>query len=48
MFNVGSGEADGQGDTSNVTNDFNYYGFGLYAGYSMGAFSIVGDVSYSV
>ena len=48
MFNVGSGEADGQGDASNVTNDFNYYGFGLYAGYSMGAFSIVGDVSYSV
>ncbi len=48
MFNVGSGEADGQGDASNVTNDFDYYGFGLYAGYSMGAFSIVGDVSYSV
>ena len=48
MFNVGSGEADGQGDASDVTNDFNYYGFGLYAGYSMGAFSIVGDVSYSV
>ena len=48
MFNVGSGEADGQGDASNVTNDFNYYGFGLYAGYSMGDFSIVGDVSYSV
>ena len=48
MFNVGSGEADGQGDAANVTNDFNYYGFGLYAGYSMGAFSIVGDVSYSV
>ena len=48
MFNVGSGEADGQGDASNVTNDFNYYGFGLYAGYNMGAFSIIGDVSYSV
>ena len=48
FFNVGSGEADGNGQASNVSNDFNYWGLGLYAGYSVGAFSVVGDFSYSV
>ena len=48
FFNVGSGEADGNGQASGVSNDFDYYGIGLYAGYSVGQFSIVGDVSYSV
>ena len=47
MFNVGSGDADGHGAGSSVTSDFDYYGFGLYAGYSVGQFSIVGDVSYT-
>ena len=48
FFNVGSGEADGNGQASNVSNDFNYWGLGLYAGYSVGAFSVVGDFSYSI
>ena len=47
MFNVGSGDADGQGAGSSVTSDFDYYGFGLYAGYSVGQFSVVGDVPYT-
>ena len=47
MFNVGSGDADGQGAGSSVTSDFDYYGFGLYVGYSVGQFSVVGDVSYT-
>ena len=47
MFNVGSGEADGQGAGSAVSNNFDYYGFGLYAGYTVGQFSVVGDVSYT-
>ncbi len=47
MFNVGSGEVDGEGAASATTNDFDYYGFGLYAGYTMGQFSVVGDVSYT-
>ena len=47
MFNVGSGEADGQGAGSAVSNDFDYYGFGLYAGYTVGQFSVVGDISYT-
>ena len=48
MFNVGSGEVDGEGAASPVSNDFDYYGFGAYAGYTMGQFSVVGDVSYTV
>ena len=42
-----AGEADGQGAGSAVSNDFDYYGFGLYAGYTVGQFSVVGDVSYT-
>ena len=48
MFNVGSGEIDGQGAGSAVSNDFDYYGFAVYGGYSMGALSLVADVSYTV
>ena len=48
VFNVGSGDADGQGAGSAVTSDFDYYGFGLYAGYSVGQFSVVGDISYTM
>ena len=47
MFNVGSGDADGQGLGANVSNDFDYYGLGLYAGYNMDAFSLVADVTYT-
>ena len=48
MFNVGSGNVDGQGAGSAVSNDFDYYGFAVYGGYSMGALSVVADVSYTV
>ena len=48
MFNVGSGEVDGQGAGSAVSNDFDYYGFAVYGGYSMGALSVVADVTYTV
>ncbi len=47
MFNIGSGDADAQGTGSQASNDFDYYGFGLYAGYTMGQFSVVGDISYT-
>ena len=47
MFNVGSGDADGNGVASGVSNDFDYYGFGVYGGYTMGALSVVADVSYT-
>ena len=48
MFNVGSGDIDGEGAAAAVSNDFDYYGFGVYAGYSVGQFSVIGDVSYTV
>ncbi len=47
FFNVGSGDADGNGQASGVSNDFDYYGVGLYAGYNVGQFSVVGDLSYT-
>ena len=47
MFNVGSGDADGQGAASVVSNDFDYFGGSIYAGYAIDNFSIVGDISYS-
>ncbi len=48
MFSVGSGDIDGEGAAAAVSNDFDYYGFGVYAGYSVGQFSVIGDVSYTV
>ena len=48
FFNVGTGDADGNGQAGGVSNDFDYYSLGLYAGYTMGQFSVVGDLSYSV
>lgn len=47
-FNVGSGNADGQGAGTGVTNDFDYYGFAVYAGISAKNWSLVGDMSYTV
>ena len=47
MFNVGSGDADGHGAASVVSNDFDYFGGSIYAGYAIDNFSIVGDISYT-
>ena len=47
MFNVGSGDAEGQGAASVVSNDFDYFGGSIYAGYAIDNFSIVGDISYT-
>ena len=47
MFHVGSGSADGQGVGSAVKNDFDYYGFGAYAGYTMDAFTVTADVTWT-
>ena len=48
MLNIGSGDADGQGIGSAVSNDFNYFGGALYAGFALDNLSIVGDLGYSV
>ena len=47
MFNVGSGDADGQGLGSGVSNDFDYYGFGGYAAYQAGPLAVIGDVTWT-
>lgn len=47
MFNIGTGDADGQGAASAVSNDFDYYALGLYAGASFDKFSLVGDLTYA-
>ena len=49
MFNVGSGDLDGQGNTAaaGVSNDFDYFGFGLYGAYQAGALTVTADLSYT-
>ncbi|MBO8414916.1 MAG: autotransporter outer membrane beta-barrel domain-containing protein, partial [Proteobacteria bacterium] len=47
MFNVGSGDADGQGAGSAVSNDFDYWSAALYAGFAYENFSVAGDVTYT-
>ena len=48
MFNVGSGDVDGKDAGSAVSNDFDYYGFGVYGGYSVDNFKVVADLTYTV
>ena len=48
MFNVGSGDVDGKDAGSAVSNDFDYYGFGVYGGYSLNNFKVVADLTYTV
>lgn len=47
MFNLGSGDTDGNNLGSSVENDFDYYGFGAYAGYSFGNFAVAADATYA-
>lgn len=47
MFNLGYGDTDGNNLGSSVENDFDYYGFGAYAGYSFGNFAVAADATYA-
>ena len=49
MFNVGSGDLDGQGNTAaaGVSNDFDYFGFALYGAYQAGALTVTADASFT-
>ena len=47
MFNVGSGDAEGQGIGEGVSNDFDYYGFSLYAGVTFGNFALTADAGFT-
>ena len=46
-FNFGSASFDGQGVGSQVSNDADYFGFGLYAGMTAGQFSLVADAGFT-
>ena len=47
MFSVGSGDADGQGAGSAVSNDFDFWSVGVYGGYAWEAFSLTADLSWT-
>ena len=47
MFNIGTGDADGQGNADGVSNDFDYYALGVYAGMDFDQFSLVADLTYA-
>ena len=49
MFNVGSGDLDGQGNSAagGVSNDFDYFGFALYGAYQAGPLTVSADLSYT-
>ena len=46
-FNFGSASIDGQGIGDKVSNDADYFGFGLYAGMTFGQISLVADAGFT-
>lgn len=48
IANIGEGDSSGEGAAKGVSSEYKYYSFGFYAGYNYKAFSMVGDLSYSV
>ncbi len=46
-MNVGSGDADSQGDLVSTSNDFDYFGLALYGSYEFGGFKLAADVGYT-
>ena len=48
MFGVGSGDADSDGNTASVSNDFDYYSLGLYSGVNVGSLKLGADLTYTV
>ena len=46
-FNFGSASMDGQGVGDKVSNDADYFGFGLYAGMTFGQISLVADAGFT-
>lgn len=47
MFSLGTGTGEGNGAASLVSNDFDYWSVAAYAGYTYGAFTLSGEVSYA-
>lgn len=47
LVSFGQGDTEGNGHASGVSNDFNYWGLGAYAGLKMGNVDVIADVSYN-
>lgn len=46
MFNMGSGDSESQDTYINTTNDFDFFGFSIYAGTNFGNFGLTADAGY--
>lgn len=46
-FHIGAGDADGEGVGSGASNDFDYYGFSLYAGTNFDNFAVGADFGFT-
>lgn len=47
LVNIGQGDAESGGDVSDTDNEFDYLGFGIYAGYGISDFSVKADLGYT-
>ena len=47
LIGFGQGDADGNGLASGVSNDFDYYGLGIYGVTKLGPVTMLGDFSYT-
>ena len=47
LVSFGQGDTEGNGHASGVSNDFNYWGLGAYAGLKMGNVDVIADVSFN-
>ena len=47
QINVGTGDAEGNGLASGVSNDFDYYGLGVYGALQTKNLTLVGDINYT-
>ena len=48
VFNIGSGDAEGQGQGNGLKDEFDYYGFGIYSAMGFGNLALIGDASMTV
>ena len=46
-FNIGGGYATGSGDLNETTNNMNFWGIGVYAGWAQNNFGVTADVNYT-
>ena len=47
VLNFGKGDTEGNGAAAGAKDEFDYFGIGLFAGWSAGPLAIVGDINYT-